>query len=196
MWMSLQPATQQPNTILMGAVPPAGTPAGRRPRRSKLRFVLDTLLGATLMVLLHLFVVQVSIVKGSSMEPCLHDGDRLVVDRVTYNVGDIHCGDVVVLRYPRNPALDFVKRVVGAPGNVLAMHAGVLFVDGQPADSYGCIHDHQDMEPITVPPGHFFVLGDNRPISCDSRDFGLVPQELIRGRVRVRIWPLDAATIF
>ncbi|MCB9884926.1 MAG: signal peptidase I [Planctomycetes bacterium] len=173
-------------------------PATPRPprRRTKLRFVVDTMLGAALMVVLHLFVVQVSVVKGSSMEPCLHDGDRLVVDRVTHNVGDVHRGDVVVLRYPLNPSVDFVKRVVGAPGDVIAMRAGVLYVDGKPADSYGCIHDHQELAEMTVPEGNFFVLGDNRPISCDSRSFGLVPEELIRGRVRVRFWPLATATIF
>lgn len=173
---------------------PSPRPAPRR--RSTLRFVIDTLLGATLMVTLHLFVVQVSVVKGSSMEPCLHDGDRLVVDRVTHSAADIQRGDVVVLRYPLNPSVDFVKRVVGAPGDVIAMHAGVLYVDGKPADSYGCIHDHQELAEMTVPPGNFFVLGDNRPISCDSRTFGLVAEDLIRGKVRVRFWPLAAATIF
>jgi len=160
------------------------------------RFALDALLGATLMVVVHLFVIQVSIVKGNSMEPCLHDGDRLVVDRVSYNVGEVHRGDLVVMRYPRNPAVDFVKRVVALPGDRIAMQHGVLLVNEVPADSYGCIPDRQDMAALTVPPEHVFVLGDNRPISCDSRDFGLVAHALLKGRVRVRIWPLSNATVF
>lgn len=148
------------------------------------------------MVAMHLFVIQVSIVKGHSMEPCLHDGDRLVVDRVSYNLGEVSRGDVVVLRYPRNPAVDFVKRIVGLPGDRIAMRQGQLLVNGMAADDYGCIADAQDMPEQVVPHEHFFVLGDNRPISCDSREFGLVPQELLKGKVRVRFWPLAAATVF
>jgi signal peptidase I len=160
------------------------------------RFVFDAAVGAALMVALHLFVIQVSVVKGNSMEPSLHDGDRLVVDRVSLNLGGVGRGDVVVLRYPKNPALDFVKRVVGVPGDEIAMRNGVLLVNGEPADDYGCIPDHQDLAAFTVPAEQFFVLGDNRPISCDSREFGLVPQELLKGRVRVRFWPLGSASTF
>lgn len=178
-----------------GAAPATGVPQ-RRPVPKSVRFTIDAMLGATLMVAIHLFVVQVSIVKGNSMEPCLHDGDRLVVDRVSYELGSVGRGDVVVLRYPRNPSVDFVKRIVGVPGDVVAMRGGQLFVNGDVADDYGCILDHQDLGGIVVPPAHFFVLGDNRPISCDSREFGLVPQELLKGRVRVRFWPLASAAIF
>ena len=169
---------------------------GRRRVPRSVRFLIDAMLGATLMVALHLFVIQVSVVKGNSMEPCLHDGDRLVVDRVSHNLGGVTRGDVVVLRYPRNQALDFVKRVVGLPGDRIAMRDGTLLVNGGAADDYGCIADHQNLLEHVVPPGHVFVLGDNRPISCDSREFGLVPVELLKGRVRARFWPLATATVF
>ncbi|HEB53510.1 MAG TPA: signal peptidase I [bacterium] len=171
-------------------------PAPRRRLRWGTRFAIDVLLGAALMVTVHLFVIQVSIVRGNSMEPALHDGDRLVVDRVTYNLGDVHRGDVVVLRYPRNPDVDFVKRVVAIPGDRIAMRAGVLFVNGEVADDYGCIPDKESMAELVVPPHEFFVLGDNRPISCDSREFGLVPEHLLKGRVRARFWPLQTASVF
>jgi len=157
---------------------------------------VDALLGALLMVTVHLFVIQVSIVRGNSMEPALHDGDRLVVDRVTYNLAEVGRGDVVVLRYPRNPDVDFVKRVVGVPGDHIAMRAGVLFVNGKVSDDYGCITDHENMNEIVVPAREFFVLGDNRPISCDSREFGLVAEHLLKGRVRMRFWPLATASVF
>lgn len=160
------------------------------------RFLFDALLGAGLMVVLHLFVIQVSVVKGNSMEPCLHDGDRLVVDRVAYNLADVGRGDVVVLRYPKDPSLEFVKRIVGLPGDRVAMQHGTLLVNGEPCDSYGAIADRQDLPEFVVPEGRFFVLGDNRPISCDSREFGLVPQELLKGRVRARFWPLTTASMF
>lgn len=182
--------------------PPAPGPAPktrlplRRPRLARYRFALDVLLGAALMVLVHLFVVQVSVVKGSSMEPCLHDGDRLVVDRVSYSLADVQRGDVVVLRYPRNPAVDFVKRIVALPGDEIEMHGGTLYVNGAARDSYGCIHDQQELPAQVVPAGNYFVLGDNRPISCDSRDFGLVAADLLKGRVRARFWPIGNATVF
>jgi signal peptidase I len=160
------------------------------------RFAIDALLGATLMATVHLFVIQVSIVRGNSMEPALHDGDRLVVDRVSYNLGEVHRGDVVVLRYPRNPKVDFVKRIVALPGDLVAMQNGVLLVNGAVADDFERIRDRQDFAEQQVPPEHFFVLGDNRPISCDSREFGLVPQHLLKGRVRMRFWPLATATLF
>lgn len=171
-----------------------------RPRKRRLRptarFAVDAMLGAMLMVTVHLFVIQVSIVRGNSMEPALHDGDRLVVDRVTYNLSSVGRGDVVVLRYPRDPDVDFVKRVVGVPGDRIAMRAGVLFVNGKAADDYGCITDKENMNELVVPPREFFVLGDNRPISCDSREFGLVAEHLLKGRVRMRFWPLTTASVF
>lgn len=186
---------ESPPPVLIPARKPARARTGSRlPRR--LRFVLDAMLGACLMMAVHLFVVQVSIVKGKSMEPCLHDGDRLVVDRFAYNLGDVQRGDVVVLRYPLDPDLDFVKRIVGLPGDRIEMHGGTLFVNGAQSDSYGCIHDHQELPPLVVPKEHYFVLGDNRPISCDSRDFGLVAQSLLKGRVRARFWPFANATFF
>lgn len=176
---------------------PTHPPRRRRRRRSAAtKFVLDAALGAGLMVLVHLFVIQVSVVKGNSMEPCLHDGDRLVVDRVSYSLGEVGRGDVVVLRYPRNPNVDFVKRVVGIPGDRIAMSDGVLLVNGAPCDDYGSIHDSQNLAEFEVPAEQFFVLGDNRPISCDSREFGLVAHELLKGKVRVRFWPLGAASVF
>ena len=174
--------------------PRPARPPVRRRRTS--RFAVDVLVGAALLAAVHLFVVQVSVVKGSSMEPCLHDGDRLVVNRVSYSLAEVQRGDVVVLRYPRNPSVDFVKRIVALPGDQVAMHGGTLFVNGAPRDSYGCIPDRQELASTTVPAGHYFVLGDNRPISCDSRDFGLVAQDLLKGRVAVRFWPFASATVF
>jgi signal peptidase I len=175
--------------------------AERSPRRRRrlplgLRFGLDALLGATLMVVVHLFVIQVSVVKGNSMEPALHDGDRLVVDRVSYQLGTVQRGDVVVLRYPKNPAVDFVKRIVAVPGDRISMSHGMLCVNGEVADDYGCIPDAETLAELVVPPEQFFVLGDNRPISCDSREFGLVAAEMLKGRVRARFWPLSTASVF
>ena len=180
----------------------AGTAALPRGRRwlaaiGRQRLLLDVLLGASFMVVVHLFVVQISIVKGHSMEPSLQDGDRLVVDRVSCSLGEMHRGDVVVLRYPRNPEVDFVKRIVGLPGDRVALRNGQLWVNGAMApDDWTCIADRETTRDVQVPSGCYFVLGDNRPISCDSREFGLVPGELLKGRVRARFWPLDRVAVF
>lgn len=168
----------------------------RRPQRPRARFLFDALIGALLMVGIHAFVIQVSIVRGDSMEPALRDGDRLVVDRVTYNLAEVDRGDVVVLRYPKNPDVDFVKRVVALPGDDVALRAGVLYVNGAAAEDFGCIRDDADMAARRVSDGEFFVLGDNRPVSCDSREFGLVAEHLIKGKVRARFWPLETASVF
>ena len=180
----------------------AGTAALPRGRRwlaaiGRQRLLLDVLLGASFMIVVHLFVVQISIVKGHSMEPSLQDGDRLVVDRVSCSLGEMHRGDVVVLRYPRNPEVDFVKRIVGLPGDRVALRNGQLWVNGAMApDDWTCIADRETTRDVQVPSGCYFVLGDNRPISCDSREFGLVPGELLKGRVRARFWPLDRVAVF
>ena len=197
---STPPARSTKDCSLLSALPSAGRRPWTRLRQvlDRHRFALDVALGATFMMVLHLFVLQISIVKGHSMEPSLEDGDRLVVDRFAADIGDVHRGDVVVLRYPRNPAIDFVKRVVALPGDRIAMRNGQVYVNGDmvAVEEWTCIEDRQDLAETTVPEGAYFVLGDNRPISCDSREFGLVTQELIKGRVRARFWPLDRVAIF
>ena len=146
-------------------VPQAPVSAAQASALPWTRFLLDVALGASLMAALHLFVLQISIVKGHSMEPSLHDGDRLVVDRIAANFGDVHRGDVVVLRYPRNIAIDFVKRIVAIPGDRVAMRAGQLYVNGDEVDpEWTCIQDRQDMDELEVPAGAFFVLGDNSAV--------------------------------
>jgi len=154
------------------------------------RLVTDVLRGGLLVAVLNLFVLQISIVRGHSMEPSLQDGDRLVVDRLAYAVTEVQRFDVVVLRYPRDPAMDFVKRVVALPGERVAIVGGVVHVDGVPlSEGFTHVLDRADMRELVVPPGHYFVLGDNRPISCDSREFGLVEADLLRGKVRACFWP-------
>ena len=167
------------------------------PRVSGRRWAFELMIGTLLMAAFHLFVVQISVVKGHSMEPSLRDGDRLVVDRVAPSLGELTRGDVVVMRYPRNPAVDFVKRVVGLPGDRIALKHGQRWVNGAMApDEWTCIADLETTAEVDVPDGCYFVLGDNRPISCDSREFGLVPESLLRGRVRARFWPLDRVAVF
>lgn len=138
-------------------------------------------------------VFNVSEVRGSSMEPGIHDHDRIVIDHLSYLVGDVQRGDVVVLRYPLDPSLDYIKRVVGLPGDEVSIARGEVRVNGELLEEPYVAPS--SIEPWTtlrarVRPGHYFVLGDNRRRSSDSREFGQVPYEYLRGRVRFRLWPV------
>ncbi len=131
-------------------------------------------------------------VRGSSMEPGIQDRDRILVDHVSYLFGEIERGDIIVLRYPLDPSLDYVKRVIGLPGEHVVIRDGDVWVDSEQLDepyvAASSIDPYSQVD-TTVAQGHCFVLGDNRLRSSDSREFGQVPIELVRGQVRVRLWP-------
>ncbi len=173
---------------------------GRRPepsRSPRRRFARDLFCGAAMILVLHLYVVQISVVRGHSMRPSLCDGDRLVVDRLAYELADVDRFDVVVLRYPADPTIDFVKRVIGLPGDRVRIDRGTIYVNDVPiAEAFAHVADWAVMRECVVPANSYFVLGDNRPISCDSREFGVVGRELLKGRVRVCFWPLNRVAVF
>jgi signal peptidase I len=140
------------------------------------------------------FVAQAFRVQGTSMEPLLHDGDRIVVNKLAYRFRAVETGDVVVFWYPRDPSVSFIKRVVGGPGDIVEIRAGRLFVNGslQPEPYLAKrSRDEDSYPPTTVTPGHYFVLGDHRGSSNDSRSWGEVPQKYIYGRAVFRFWPLS-----
>ena len=166
-------------------------------RRRRPRLLREALLGAAVVLVLHLFFVQISVVRGHSMEPCLHDGDRLVIDRLACSLSGIDRFDVVVLRNPRDQTVDYVKRVIGLPGDHVRLVDGDLIVNGERVrEFFGPIHDDATTREVVVPAGSLWVLGDNRPVSCDSREFGLVDIDLVRGTVRARFWPPDRLTLW
>jgi len=133
---------------------------------------------------------NLSVVRGSSMTPGIHDGDRILVDHLSYLFQDVHRGDVVILRCPLDPSLDYVKRVIGLPGDEVRIEDGRVCVNGELLpEPYIADPDPRTRLVERVAPDHFFVLGDNRPHSSDSREFGEVPRRYLRGRVEVRVWP-------
>ncbi len=163
---------------------------GKRDRT--LRFWVESAAFLAVMLVSSRAFLQVSVVKGSSMQPTIHDGDRLVVDRVTPRLGGIGRFDVVILGNPRNPSEDFVKRVVALPGEKVAIRKGRLVVNGRVLpEFFDKVGEIDDTPTWTVPDDCYFVLGDNRPVSLDSREFGFVPKRLIRGKVLLCLWPLS-----
>ena len=164
-----------------------------------LKLVLEV---AVLALIIYLFVFQISIVKGASMAPTFAEHDRLIIDKVTYRVRSIRRFDVIVFRGgPREPRKDYIKRVIGLPGETVQLRDGRLLIDGELVVQDFSFQNlvGESLGAISIKDGHYFVLGDNRPHSTDSRvngRIGQVPAENIRGRVRARIWPLDRLDLF
>ena len=171
-----------------------------RQRREELFGGLRTLFSAAVYAtLIVTFGFQIARVDGRSMAPTLEDHDRLIVNKLAYELGDPRPGDIVMLYYPINPSKMFVKRVIAQPND------SVRIVDGRVYVNEIALHDdyvpeefrsHDDWGPITVQAGHYFVMGDHRNNSSDSRHWGQVPKKYIVGRVNVRWWPLQEARIF
>ena len=145
------------------------------------------------------FGFQVARVEGRSMEPTLNDKDRLVVNKLAYQLHDPEVGDVVMLLHPNDPDRTLVKRIVAAPGDSIGFQAGVVVRNGVaevetfvPAE----FREPDERAAILVPDGFYYVLGDHRSNSTDSRSFGPVPRKYILGRVQVRWWPIPTARAF
>ena len=145
------------------------------------------------------FVGQVARVEGSSMEPTLHDEDRLVVNKLAYLLHEPQIGDIVMHYYPRDPDLTFVKRLIAGPGDVIKITDGRVYRNGElVADEYVAENhrSYEDLPAKVVPDGHYFVMGDNRRNSLDSRAWEWLPKMYILGKVELRWWPLGQATVF
>ena len=160
-----------------------------------LGFAKSALEVAVVAALLWLFVFQVSVVQGSSMDPSLGQGDRLVVDKLTHRFMSIGRFDVVVFRCPDRRGDDYVKRVVGLPGETIEMRGGELYVDGERVpQGFDFVKDLGTFGPEKVLPGRYFVLGDNRPFSRDSHSgLGQIDEDLMKGVVRFRVYPFSRA---
>ena len=149
-----------------------------------------------LALIVHLFLAQATIVFGQSMEPNLHPNERLIVDKLSYRVRAPARGDIVVVDLPHMEEM-LVKRIVALPGEQVEIRRGVVYVNGTPVNE-PFPHDmtEYDMSRLTLGPLSYFVLGDNRGNSNDSRSFGPVTRDQILGRVWLRYWPIDQATLF
>ncbi len=154
----------------------------------------DVLISVAASFMIITFLYQPVRVEGTSMQPQLRDQDRLFINKFVYRFEKISRGDVVVFHYPRDPEKSYIKRVIALPGDSLRIDAGRVYVNGERIDE-GYVprqyRDSRSMPEIVVPANQFFVMGDHRSISSDSRDFGPVSRELIYGKAAFVYWPAD-----
>jgi signal peptidase I len=147
------------------------------------------------------FVISPYIVDGDSMVPTFHNLDYLVVDQLIYKFSDPKRGDVVVFRYPKDPSVFYIKRVIGLPGETVSISHGVVtVVDASGtkihlAEKYIVNEDATYTRDVTLTTGEYFVMGDNRPNSSDSRTWGPLREKNIIGRVDLRLFPIQKAEI-
>jgi signal peptidase I len=165
------------------------------------KLLRDIILIIAVFVLLGVFVAQPVVVEGTSMLPELHDGERLLVNKLVYykfkNVswGHVERGDIVVFWYPEDPEKSYVKRVIGLPGETVEVRNGVVFINGtELKEEYLDAAHNQSLPsfpPKKVKEHYYFVMGDNRDNSSDSRYWGLVPEKYIYGKAFFRYWRLS-----
>ncbi|HKB14287.1 MAG TPA: signal peptidase I [Vicinamibacterales bacterium] len=178
------------------------TSPGIRLAQIKDEFVawIKTLMSAAVYaVLIVTFGFQVARVEGQSMAPTLEDQDRLIVNKLVYRIGEPRRGDIVMLYYPLNPDKSFVKRVIAEEGDTVRIVDGRVYVNDIPLkDDYVAseYRSHDDWGPQVIPEGYYFVMGDHRNNSSDSRHWGMVPKKYIIGKVQLRWWPVPTARVF
>lgn len=181
--------------------PPPPEPRGRRSRgRNAVEWVAVVVGAVVVALLVKTFLVQAYKIPSESMEPTLAPGDRVLVNKLSYDLHDINRGDVVVFHRPegwqQDPDApdDLIKRVIGLPGDTLVAKDGEVYVNGErleePYVPDGVPTTNLD-EPVEVPEGEIFVMGDNRENSFDSRFNGTVDEDLVVGRAFLVMWPLD-----
>ncbi len=163
-----------------------------------LREIVATVLPAILIALLiQLFLAQTTRIESFSMEPTLFEEQRLVIEKISYRLRLPERGEIVVIRPQDDGAIPLIKRVIGLPGETIAVHDEQVFIDGQPLEEpYLRVVTHGFYPITTIPDDAIFVMGDNRDRSRDSRMFGPVPVHDLIGRALLRYWPLQKAGIF
>lgn len=158
--------------------------------KSVLREVVETVILTVVIFFLIQTVVRNFRVVGTSMEPNLHDGQYLIVDKISYRLGEPQRGDVIVFEPPTRPGEDYVKRVIALSGELVEIRSGQVFINNHPLDEpYVVRPGSYSMSPRRVGLNELFVLGDNRNSSSDSHNWGMLAQDKVVGKAWISYWP-------
>jgi len=163
-------------------------------------------ISAAIIIPVRYYLIQPFYVKGASMEPNFHDSEYLIIDEISYRFNQPDRGQVIVFRYPKNPQEFFIKRVIGLPGEEIQIEDGKIIVYNSEYPNGLTLSEeylgseletfNSDTEKIKIAENEYYVLGDNRDASKDSRSFGPVNKDYIIGKVLLRGWPLEKFTLF
>jgi signal peptidase I len=183
----------------LNPTPPAPSPASPRKAGGFQLWLRDILISVVIAVLIVVFLYQPVRVEGTSMLPRLEDQDRLFINKFVYRFTAIERGDVVVFHYPRDPVKSYIKRVIALPGDRLRIDNGTVWLNGKPQPELYVPEEYRDNRyypEIIVPEGDYFMMGDHRSISSDSREFGPVERSFIYGKAAFVYWPAsDVGTV-
>lgn len=154
-----------------------------------------------IMVMIYLFVMSPQEINGASMEPNFHNGEYILTNKITFKLGNPKRGDVVIFKSPKNKDVDYIKRIIGLPGDTVSLKNSKVYVNNQLLNESYLSPDVyifggsylQEGGEVDVPAGRYFVMGDNRPHSSDSREFGPIAKEDFIGKAIVRYWPFTRA---
>jgi len=181
-----------PSQATVPAVAPGPSSARARPGFGI--WVRDLIISLAISAFIIVFIYQPVKVEGTSMMPSLEDQERIFVNKFVYRLEPIERGDIVVFRYPRDPSKSYIKRVIGMAGDRIRIDGGLVYVNDEALDEYyvpPVYTDSRSYPDTVVPPNSYFVLGDHRSMSNDSRDFGPVNQSFIYGKAVFGYWPMD-----
>lgn len=167
-------------------------------------FIQTLVVFGAIFALIYLFIAQPHKVSGSSMYPTFYNGDYILTDKISYRTGQPKYGDVIVLQNPKDQSQDFIKRIIGLPGDIVMVQSGQVFLNGKPlTEKYlpeGTTTRGGTFLPegtsYKVRPDEYFVMGDNREHSSDSREWGILTRQEIVGKVFFRYFPLARFGIF
>jgi signal peptidase I len=192
--------------LQQGQVPPvqespAANARWRPSRRAIVEWVVIIVLAVVAVLAIRTWAIEPFWIPSASMSPTLKDGDKVLVNKLAYDFHSVHRGDIIVFATPAaekplDPGVkDLIKRVIGLPGETIMARGGYVYIDGKllaepwlPKQDVGVT---SSFGPVQIPAGYYFVMGDNRDDSSDSRVFGPIPRHLIVGRAFVRIWPVS-----
>lgn len=165
-----------------------------RPKKSTLREVIESLVIAVVLALIiRTFILQPFYIPTGSMEPNLMVQDHIIVNKIGYRFWEPQRGDIVVFRFPKDPSKDFVKRLIGLPGDKVEIRKSKLYINGNlvPEKYLPAGLEFGSFGPTVIPENSYFMMGDNRNNSDDSRSWGVLPRENVIGKAVLIYWPLN-----